>query len=160
MCVWARPILLGHAYRQIAAELYIQKSTARLQQQNLHDYQRKYAMLCQYTQQHTVSFNLSKWQGTPAVQACMVLRLEAEELTQYTDDLDADAKRELLGAMLHSVEAVLLFFRTVSAESKALLGLLDVLLGWLLGRAAGRTWATLTGLIGTKGVRRICKGWS
>lgn len=45
----------------------------------------------------------------------MVLRLEAEELTQYTDDLDADAKRELLGAMLHSVEAVLLFIRTVSA---------------------------------------------
>ena len=90
----------------------------------------------------------------------MVLRLEAEELTQYTDDLDADAKRELLGAMLHSVEAVLLFFRTVSPRSKALLGLPDILLGWLLGRAAGKAWATLTRLIGIKGARRICKGWS
>jgi hypothetical protein len=87
---------------------------------------------------------MSKQKEIPAVQACMVLRLEAEELTQYTDDLDADAKRELLGAMLHSVEAVLLFIRTVSARSRALLGLLDVLLGWLLGHAAGNAWATLT----------------
>ena len=45
------------------------------------------------------------------MQACMVLRLEAEELTQYTDDLDAEAKRELLAAMLQSVDAVLVFFR-------------------------------------------------
>lgn len=44
----------------------------------------------------------------------MVLRLEAEELTQYTDDLDADAKRDLLASMLHSVDAVLQFFHGVS----------------------------------------------
>ena len=47
----------------------------------------------------------------------MVLRLEAEELTQYTDDLDAEAKRELLAAMLQSVDAVLVFFRAVSHRS-------------------------------------------
>ena len=47
----------------------------------------------------------------------MVLRLEAEELTQYTDDLDAEAKRELLAAMLQSVDAVLIFFRGVSHRS-------------------------------------------
>ena len=47
----------------------------------------------------------------------MVLRLEAEELTQYTDDLDAEAKRELLAAMLQSVDAVLVFFRGVSHHS-------------------------------------------
>ena len=44
----------------------------------------------------------------------MVLRLEAEEVTQYTDDLDADAKRDLLACLLHTVDEVLLFFRTVS----------------------------------------------
>ena len=43
----------------------------------------------------------------------MVLRLEAEEVTQYTDDLDAEAKRDLLACLLHSVDEVLLFFRTV-----------------------------------------------
>lgn len=43
----------------------------------------------------------------------MVLRLEAEELTQYTDDLDADQKRELLGALLHSLDAVLPFLQKV-----------------------------------------------
>ena len=47
----------------------------------------------------------------------MVLRLEAEELTQYTDDLDAEAKREVLAAMLQSVDAVLVFFRGVSHQS-------------------------------------------
>ena len=47
----------------------------------------------------------------------MVLRLEAEEVTQYTDDLDADAKRDLLACLLHSVDEVLLFFRTVSQTS-------------------------------------------
>ena len=83
------------------------------------------------------------------MQACMVLRLEAEELTQYTDDLDADAKRELLGAMLHSVEAVLLFIRTVSATSRALLALLDVLLGWLQGACSCKCFGNLdrTGLV-------------
>ena len=45
----------------------------------------------------------------------MVLRLEAEEVTQYSDDLDADAKRDLLACLLHSVDEVLLFFRTVSS---------------------------------------------
>ena len=48
------------------------------------------------------------------LQACMVLRLEAEEVTQYADDLDADAKRDLLAALLQSVDEVLLFFRRVS----------------------------------------------
>ncbi len=48
------------------------------------------------------------------LQACMVLRLEAEEVTQYTDDLDADAKRDLLACLLQSVDEVLMFFRTVS----------------------------------------------
>ena len=47
----------------------------------------------------------------------MVLRLEAEELTQYTDDLDTEAKRELLAAMLQSVDAVLVFFRGVRHQS-------------------------------------------
>ncbi|BDA43725.1 Exportin-5 [Coccomyxa sp. Obi] len=42
---------------------------------------------------------------------CMVLRLEAEELTQYTDDLDADQKRELLAALLHSLDSVLPFLQ-------------------------------------------------
>ncbi len=51
------------------------------------------------------------------LQACMVLRLEAEEVTQYTDDLDADAKRDLLACLLHSVDEVLLFFRTVSQNT-------------------------------------------
>jgi len=46
----------------------------------------------------------------------MVLRLEAEELTQYNEDLDADVKRDMLASMLHSVDAVLLFFRTVSCQ--------------------------------------------
>ena len=50
------------------------------------------------------------------LQACMVLRLEAEELTQYNEDLDADVKRDMLASMLHSVDAVLLFFRTVSCH--------------------------------------------
>lgn len=45
----------------------------------------------------------------------MVLRLEAEEVTQYSDDLDADAKRDLLACLLQSVDDVLLFFRTVSS---------------------------------------------
>ncbi len=87
------------------------------------------------------------------MQACMVLRLEAEELTQYTDDLDADAKRELLGAMLHSVEAVLLFFRTVGARNKGSPGPLDVCLGWLQGHAAENAWTTLTEMDGDKGFR-------
>ena len=47
----------------------------------------------------------------------MVLRLEAEELTQYTEDLDAEAKRELLAAMLQSVDAVLVFSRGVRPHS-------------------------------------------
>ena len=47
----------------------------------------------------------------------MVLRLEAEELTQYNEDLDADVKRDMLASMLHSVDAVLLFFRTVSCHT-------------------------------------------
>lgn len=44
----------------------------------------------------------------------MVLRLEAEELTQYTDDLDADQKRELLAALLHSLDSVLPFLQKAS----------------------------------------------
>jgi hypothetical protein len=48
----------------------------------------------------------------------MVLRLEAEELTQYTDDLDSDQKRELLGALLHSLESVLPFLQKVSPLRK------------------------------------------
>jgi hypothetical protein len=48
-------------------------------------------------------------------QVCMVLRLEAEELTQYTDDLDADQKRELLAALLHSLDAVLPFLQKVQS---------------------------------------------
>ena len=43
------------------------------------------------------------------VQACMVLRLEAEEVTQYNDDLDAERKRELLSALLASLDATLAF---------------------------------------------------
>lgn len=43
----------------------------------------------------------------------MVLRLEAEELTQYTDDLDADQKRDLLAALLHSLDSVLPFLQKV-----------------------------------------------
>jgi hypothetical protein len=52
----------------------------------------------------------------PALQVCMVLRLEAEELTQYTDDLDADQKRDLLAALLHSLDAVLPFLRQVQPQ--------------------------------------------
>ena len=61
----------------------------------------------------TNSLQCEQWAGC-ILQACMVLRLEAEEVTQYTDDLDADAKRDLLAALLQSVDEVLLFFRTVS----------------------------------------------
>ena len=44
---------------------------------------------------------------------CMVLRLEAEEVTQYGDDLDAERKRELLSVLLASLDAVLAFLRKV-----------------------------------------------
>jgi hypothetical protein len=50
-------------------------------------------------------------------QACMVLRLEAEEVTQYGDDLDAECKRELLSALLASLDAVLAFLRKAGRPS-------------------------------------------
>ena len=47
------------------------------------------------------------------VQACMVLRLEAEELTQYNEDLDADRKRDLLSALISGLDAALPFLHQV-----------------------------------------------
>jgi hypothetical protein len=55
--------------------------------------------------------------------------------------------------MLHSVEAVLLFFRTVGARNKGSPGPLDVCLGWLQGHAAENAWTTLTEMDGDKGFR-------
>ena len=51
----------------------------------------------------------------------MVLRLEAEEVTQYTDDLDADQKRNLLSALLSSLDLVLPFLHRVRAHAMHML---------------------------------------
>ena len=43
----------------------------------------------------------------------MVLRLEAEELTQYNEDLDAERKRDLLSALMAGLDAALPFLHQV-----------------------------------------------
>ena len=43
------------------------------------------------------------------MQVCIVLRMMAEEVTQYRDDLEADNKRQLLSALTACVPQVLPF---------------------------------------------------
>ena len=44
-------------------------------------------------------------------QACLVLKGVTEEVTQYGDDLHADAKRGLLAALMQSLDTVLPFLQ-------------------------------------------------
>ena len=44
-----------------------------------------------------------------SLQVCIVLRMMAEEVTQYRDDLEADNKRQLLSALTACVPQVLPF---------------------------------------------------
>ena len=48
----------------------------------------------------------------------MVLRLEAEELTQYNEDLDADRKRDLLSALVAGLDAALPFLHQARAARR------------------------------------------
>lgn len=46
------------------------------------------------------------------IQVCIVLRMMAEEVTQYRDDLEADNKRQLLSALTACVPQVLPFLES------------------------------------------------
>ena len=51
------------------------------------------------------------------MQACLVFKGVTEEVTQYGDDLDSEAKRGLLHALMHSLDSVLPFLRHTMASS-------------------------------------------
>ena len=46
------------------------------------------------------------------MQVCIVLRMMAEEVTQYRDDMEAESKRHLLSALTACVPKVLPFLET------------------------------------------------
>ena len=51
------------------------------------------------------------------MQACMVLKGVAEEVTQYGDDLDAEAKRGLVTALMQCLDTALPFLQHVLASN-------------------------------------------
>lgn len=62
-----------------------------------------------------------RWcQHTSCPQACMVLQSVAEEVTQFYDDLDMEAKRQLLSTLTASLPMVLPFLTsTLEAQYQA-----------------------------------------
>lgn len=65
--------------------------------------------ICVVTHKLSVCADVQSYTHDCSVQVCIVMRMMAEEVTQYRDDLEADSKRHLLSALTACVPQVLPF---------------------------------------------------